>query len=99
MARLAKYVKAPAERKRYSVDYSEWLEAGETLTAVTYEVTGTAPTLSVNDDEISPGATSCVFYVNDGDDGETYRVLVTAVTSNDQIKEDYVIFVVKDQDD
>ena len=36
---LGKYYKAPDERKRYSIDYSDWLDTAERLSSVTFQVT------------------------------------------------------------
>jgi hypothetical protein len=95
--RLGSFVKTPVERKRYAIDYSEWLDTGETLTTVTYAVspTTTSP-LVVDASSIGSGNTVAVFFINGGLNGRQYTVDVVANTSGGQIKEDTVLFTVRD---
>lgn len=96
--KLARFTKAPTERKRYSIDYSDWLDTGETITAVTFTpsplVTGG---LEVDAYTISTPATSVVFFANAGISGTTYTLDVTITTSGGQIKEDQILYSVRDQ--
>lgn len=95
--KLAKFVKSPAERKRYTIDYSEWLDTGETVTAITFSVTPSTGTLPLVIDAYTIGspATSVIFFSNYGDDKVEYTVDVVMTTSGGQIKEDQILFVIR----
>lgn len=94
---LTRYVKAEGERKRYRIDYSEWLDTGETLTDVTFVVTSnTTPPLVVDDVMIEPDPTGVQYYVSGGVNDNNYEVVVTATTSGAQIKEDDLLFTVRE---
>jgi len=96
--KLARFVKAQAERKRYSIDYSNWLDTDETIDSVVFAVSPTSVGgLEVDAYTISTPATSVVFFANAGIDGITYTVDVTITTSGGQIKEDQILFSVRDQ--
>ena len=98
-SRLGKFTQAPVERKDYSIDYSQWLSQGETLSTATFAVvaegfvTPAVSPLVVDAYQVNPTAIS--FWVKNGDDGETYKVTVTIVTNLGQTKEDLVVFVVR----
>lgn len=100
--KLAKFLKSPAERKRYSIDYSEWLDTGELVQSIVFTVaatSGTPPTpalpLVIDAYTISSPATSIVFFANYGDEGVTYTVDVVMTTSGGQVKEDQILFVIR----
>lgn len=96
--KLARFTKGPTERKRYSIDYSDWLDTGETISAVTFTPSPLATGgLEVDAYTISTPATSVVFFANAGIDGTTYTLDVTITTSGGQIKEDQILFSVRDQ--
>ena len=95
--RLGSFVKTPIERKRYAIDYSEWLDTGETLSTVVYTIpVVTTPPLVVDASSISSANTVAVFFTNGGLNGRQYTVEVVATTSGGQIKEDTVLFTVRD---
>lgn len=95
--RLGSFVKTPIERKRYAIDYSEWLDTGETLSTVVYTIpVVTTPPLVVDATSIGSGNTVAVFFINGGLNGRQYTVEVVATTSGGQIKEDTVLFTVRD---
>jgi hypothetical protein len=97
MRSIGKFVKAPEERKRYSIDYSDWLSDSELILGVTFEVTPSDGSTAVVDAiAVTPGGSGVAFYVSAGDDGVTYTVLATATTSGGQIKEDMILFIVRD---
>lgn len=94
---LAKFIKRPDERKRYAIVYSDWLDTGETITGVTFEVTpATGSSLSVDASSISAEGNEVVFFANFGDDGTNYTLDVKITTSGGQIKQDQVLFSIKD---
>lgn len=95
--RLGSFVKTPIERKRYAIDYSEWLDTGETLSTVVYTIpVVTTPPLVVDATSIGSANTVAVFFINGGLNGRQYTVEVVATTSGGQIKEDTVLFTVRD---
>ena len=94
--KLAKFVKSPAERKRYTIDYSEWLDTGESVQSIAFSVTPTTTTtLEIDAYQIATPATSVAFFANYGDEGKTYTVDVLMTTSGGQIKEDQILFSVR----
>lgn len=95
---LVKYVKAAGERKRYSIDYSEWLDTGETLVDVAFSVLNNSVSspLVVDDVAIEPDDTGVQYYVSGGVDNTQYEVRATATTSGVQIKIDDLLFTVRE---
>lgn len=101
MTKLAKYVKSPDEVKRYSIEYSDWLDTGENLASVAFEITPTtSPALAVQSSQIVTGDTGSLsqmrFFVAGGVAGTIYTITVTAETSGTQTKQDTVLFVIRD---
>jgi hypothetical protein len=96
--RLGKKSKTSAERIQYTIDYSQWLATGETISGLPVFAieTNTSPALVVDDISVDGTGKLVTFYVSQGKDGSTYTVTVTATTSAAQTKEDYVTFVVQD---
>jgi hypothetical protein len=93
---LGKFFKAPADRKRYSIDYSDWLDQSELVQSVTFGVTPSEMgMLAIDGNSIQPGNTSIVFYASLGNDGSAYKVAVTMTTSGGQVREDTVQYTVK----
>lgn len=98
MARyIKKFIQHPDERKRYTVDYSKWLDTGETISSVILEVTPTTvPALVLDGKVIAVDGKSVSFFVSAGDDTETYDVLVTGTTSAGQVKTLCILFAIRD---
>jgi hypothetical protein len=93
---LGKYFKSPDERKRYSIDYTDWLDTGEQLSVVTFEVTPVdADPVVIDGIAIETGNKSVVFYASAGLDGRSYKAIATMTTSGGQVKEDTVQYTVK----
>jgi hypothetical protein len=92
--RLNKFRKDPADRKRYVVDYADWLNEDETLQ--TTNVSGSVPADGFFVDAYTVDATGkqVIFYVSGGLSGKNYNVNVLVTTSLTQTKKDYVTFVV-----
>lgn len=94
--RIGKFVKAPVEVKRYSIDYSEWLAVGETVSTASFSVSlATAPPLTIGSISVILAGLSVEFFVSGGLDANTYSVFVTVTTSGLQTKEDSITFVVR----
>lgn len=96
--KLGIFTKTPVERKRYSLDYSDWLDTGETITERMFSVSPIANSSSLTIDAslISGDGKSLSFFVSLGEDDVTYTVDVQITTSTGQVKEDQVLFAVKD---
>lgn len=92
--RIGKFRKAPADRKRYVVDYTDWLNDNELVTTVS--VTGNVPSdnFFVDGYIVDTGGKEIIFFVSGGVSGEEYVVTITINTDLGQIKEDWVTFVV-----
>lgn len=95
---LKKYVKAAGERKRYSIDYSDWLDTGELLSQVDFTIPGNSTTtpLVVDDVAIQPDSLGVQYYVSGGEDGIQYEVVATATTSGAQTKIDDLLFTIRE---
>lgn len=95
---LKKYVKAASERKRYSINYSDWLDVGELLTDVVFTIptNNVSTPLVVDDVGVTPDGLGVQYYVSGGADGEQYEVVATATTSGAQIKVDDLLFTVRE---
>jgi hypothetical protein len=97
--KLATFVKSPAERKRYVIDYTDWLDTGETVVSTNFTVSPSVPTtgLVVDAVAIDPNGKEVVFFTSFGTTNVTYTVEVLVQTSGGQVKEDTVVFSVRDQ--
>lgn len=94
---LGKYFKSPADRKRYTIDYTDWLDSAELISTVTFEVTPVGTSVLVIDGiAIDTDAKGVVFYASEGLDGTNYKAFPTMTSSNGQIKEDEIRFTVRD---
>lgn len=93
--KLGRFIKAPGETKRYSIDYSNWLDSGETVTSVSFSVSPN-DTLAVLNSSINPSGVLVVFYVEGGTAGSVYETTVTASTSASQVKQDVVQYTIQD---
>lgn len=91
---LAKYTKQPSERKRYVLDYSDWLDSGETISTAVFSVDPVGG-LIVDASSIGTPATTVAYFVSSGTTAVQYTVTVTISTSGGQIKEDEVLYHVK----
>jgi hypothetical protein len=94
MAVLGTYRQSPDERKRYSIDYSEWLATSETLTNV--DLTPNDAALIIDGNTLTNSSTAVTFFVSGGVDGAEYLVEALATTSDGQLKEDTIKFKLKD---
>jgi hypothetical protein len=94
---LKKLIKSPIERKRYTVDYDEWLDVGETLATTTFTVSpSSADILQIDAYAIATDGRSVAIFISHGDSAVTYTVDVKATTNTGQVKEDTIIVAVRD---
>jgi hypothetical protein len=97
MGRIARYSKTAAERKRYTIDYTDWLDPGENVSGAVFDVVvQTLVPLVVDDIEVLPSGLGVQYYISGGTPDITYEVSVTMTTSQTQIREDGIIVSVKD---
>jgi hypothetical protein len=94
-----RYNKQPNERKRYRIDYTNWLDTGESVDTVAFSVdNATTPPLVVDLVEPTPDGLGVQYYVSGGVDGQNYVVTATLTTNQGpQVKEDEILFVIKER--
>lgn len=90
---LGKFVKSPDEVKRYSVDYVDWLDAGEYLRAAVVTPTPSGPIIDVQG--VTTNDTDLSFFVTGGLAGTSYKLKTRIETTNGQVKEDTVLLEVR----
>ena len=96
-ARLGKYVQTDEERKRYTLDYSDWLDPGEVVSTTVFVITpATDPLLMVDGITMDPTRVMVQYYVSGGKTGVTYEVTPKIATSLNQIKEDVVVVSIRE---
>lgn len=96
---LAQFSKAPGELKRYTLDYSQWLASSEVITAAAFVITssGNDTPADLKVDAFSFSAqTSLVFYMKDGLAENDYNVVVQISTNQNQIKQDLLVYNIRD---
>jgi hypothetical protein len=95
---LDKYNKSPVERKRYSISYSEWLDTGEAVQSVAFTVRSNSviSPLVIDGIMVQPDAIGVQYYVSGGLDQTLYEVLAQMTTVGGQIKEDEILFAVRE---
>jgi hypothetical protein len=100
MAVLGKFFQTPTEKKQYTLDYSNWLQPGESIsgapTFVAVPPSGYVPVAPVVfAATVNPPFNAIIVFISGGDDGISYKCLVTITTSSGQIKEDEFYLNVK----
>lgn len=92
----ARVTQAPPEVRRYMLDYTAQLNAGETVTGIAATVTplqtpplGANP-VTVTSIVITPLGNQAVFFVQGGADGIAYEIKFLGTTSLGQVFEDIV---------
>lgn len=89
MSTLAAFQKRAIERKRYTLDYSCWLDEGETLADFAIVVTpASVPPLVASGAYSDPTDTKITTYISAGLAGAIYTVSFIASTSYGQTKRD-----------
>lgn len=93
----ARFRQSPEEVKRYTLDYTLQLSAGETIVSITAVITGLstpplgAPALVCDNITLGPPPTTVVlYYISGGADANSYEVKFLATTSIGQVLEDVV---------
>ena len=97
---IAKYIKAAGDRKRYQIDYTDWLDTGELVSNVVFTIDDNlvAPALVVDNVAVLPTGLGVQYYVSGGIDGVTYRIVaaLTTNTSPSQIKTDEILVTIRE---
>lgn len=96
---IAKYVKAASDRKRYQIDYTDWLDTGETVLSVAFTVENNTalPVLVVDAILVLPSGLGVQYYMSGGVNGRTYRVLANlTTTTGPQQKLDEVFLTIRE---
>lgn len=91
--KLGSYIKSPNENKQYVIDYSKWLEDGETLVSSVFSVSPAGMTVGTN--VIDGTGTLLSYFVSGGSNGVYYVLTVRVTTNIGQIKEDTVHYNVR----
>lgn len=93
--RIGSYLKTPAEVKRYSIEYADWLDEGEYIDDADFTASPvTVPPLQVSSVSIPASSTQVSFFVQGGEEGVSYVLDVVSTTSTGQVKEDTILFSV-----
>ena len=94
--RLGKFLKTPDEIKRYTIEYAHWLDDGEYLSAIAFDIVSENSGLLVFvPNTIAPSSTKVSFFVTGGADNETYRAAISTTTTAGQVKQDTIDFIVR----
>lgn len=96
---LAKYVQAMTERKRYQIDYKNWLDTGEFVVGTTFTVMNNDATHPVVADGIAvlPTGLGVQYYLSGGNDGKTYNIYASLTTNmGPQVRLDEIILAVRE---
>lgn len=99
MGVLAKYVKQPAERKRYQITYVNWLDTGEFVSNVVFTIDKvTIPPLVVDGVQVTPDNLGVQYYISGGVNGQAYVITATLNTNTGpQVRLDEVYVSVRTQ--
>lgn len=95
--KIAKFAQAATDNMEYTLDYSQWLTAGEQISSVVFSVSPTtSPVLAMSSAVINSAKTAFTFFASGGVTGDAYDVAVTVTTSIGQVKQDHVSFTIRD---
>ena len=94
MSRIGRFAKDEGDTKRYVVDYIDWLDTDEVITAV--DIQGTVPTdnFFIEWMEVETDGKQIIYYVSGGLAEKEYNATITVTTSWSQVKEDWITHVV-----
>ena len=95
--KFATYKKTPMERKRYTISYADWLDAGEVVSSVLYGIDNvTDPPLAIDGSFLETDGLGVSFFVAGGITDEQYQLNILMTTNSGQVKEDWITFVVEE---
>jgi hypothetical protein len=91
MSTLYQFTQTPLEKRMRTIDYSNWLDVGETLSDHAIAVSPSSdPPLVASDAFSSSANTQITFFISGGVVGTVYQVKCLATTSQGQVKEDNI---------
>lgn len=99
----ARFTQSPEEVKRYLLDYTLFLVAGESVTSIAANMTnlGTppigSPPLVVSNIVLGPGGLQALYFISGGINGQSYEVTFLATTSVGQVLQDVVEYDVTEK--
>ena len=79
---------AASNRIQYAIDYSDWLQRGETLVSVVYSIDVGPATIDTT--SLNPSKTESRFFLNGGNAGSTYNIFAFATTNFGQQRTDQI---------
>jgi hypothetical protein len=88
--------KQPREKQNYFIRYKDYLQTGETVSAVTYFLSGDDDALVIQGPTIRTDNESLEFWVAEGTDYARYLLEVKITTSLGNEKEDEITIKVKE---
>lgn len=91
---IAKFRKQADDRKRYVVDYTNWMDADENISGVTMGGNDPEDAFYVDGYVIDETLKRVVFYIDGGVSGVAYDVSIQIGTSKQQVKNDTIQMVV-----
>ncbi len=80
------------DRRRWVVDYTDWLVQGDILATAT--VVSSSSTATVDTVSVDPDARRVIFFLNGGVLNEAFTVTVTITDTLSQVKENIFDFIV-----
>lgn len=86
--------KQPVDQLDYDLDFTEWLDDGDTITSAVAIVDPVDGTLVI--DSINIASPVVKVWLSGGDNGKSYKIEVTATTTGGRIKEECFKIRVKD---
>lgn len=90
-----KFYKDPDERKRYTIDYTDWLDTGEVISSCVFTVDPVEVGGLEVDASAIVGNTTVVYYVALGLEGSDYVVTATMTSDAGQIKQDTITYLIR----
>lgn len=95
--KLGTFKQTPQEKKRFTISYGDWLEAGEVVSSVAYAITpATVVPLIIEGSAVDGDGLGITFYVSGGEDLTEYQINVLMQTDAGQRKEDYIKMLLED---
>lgn len=95
--KLGRVLQQPNENLRRLAKYDAWLEPGELITEVAVSISPvTTPPFVIDNIVIGPDADRFAYYAHGGVDGEDYVATFTVTTSVAQVREDEILFGVRE---
>lgn len=82
-------IKQPADQRDYDIDFSRWIPDDDTITSATAVVTEIDPLTDIQVESVQIVAADAIVkvWISGGLDGSTYKITVTASTTDGRIKE------------